>query len=418
MPSGRLSRVCSLNGHEERVWRVAWRPNVKFPQLASCGQDRVVRIWGHQAGTELDSENGWALLCVIDMSDRHHRTLRSLSWNANGELLAVASFDATTSLWREVPQQDREQGGLNFECVRVVEGHENEVKAAAFSPSGNFLATCSRDKSVYIHEYDNDYEYECLALLQSHTQDVKMVKWHPDQDILFSCSYDNTVKIWGPDGDDWSCKETLEAHESTVWGISFDAKGACFATCSDDCTIQIWVPESSVAEADLESNNGKHSSNSSKEKRNSVALAAYLTPLFRSANIVKESKGDPATNDATTASHPTISWHVPADASCHWRVQAKIQGEHHGPVYAVDWLPFTTAKSGTLLASASGDNHIRVFQPQDEATLETWSCVADIDAHVGDANCVAWCPTPLPNGGALLASGGDDAEIILWRFDG
>ncbi|KAB5583389.1 WD40-repeat-containing domain protein [Coniochaeta sp. 2T2.1] len=237
----------------------------------------------------------------------HTRSVRCAAWKPglpSGKLcLVTGSFDATAGLWRwegqgkgELDQDDleidvttqlsqpkktitddddieSEKDDDEWEFTLVLEGHENEIKSASFSPSGSLLATCSRDKTVWIWEdvgsSESDDEWETVAVLSEHDGDVKAVAWCPDTpgrnkraghggvDVLASASYDNTVRIWREDGDgEWVCVAVLEGHEGTVWGLAWEgreSRGEEFPrlmTWSADATVRIWslVEEEKVEE--------------------------------------------------------------------------------------------------------------------------------------------------------------------------
>ena len=255
-----------------RSWVSA--PHPSLPILATCTSDKLVRIYSLTSFTQLSSISG------------HKRSIRTCAWKPNQEnesTLATGSFDASVSIWKkdhEEPDPDAMDfteaplGGENQEeeedeewrYAFVLDGHDSEVKSVSWSSGGNYLATCSRDKSVWIWEEIDDDDYETIAVLQEHSGDVKSVSWHPEEVMLASGSYDDDIRLWKEDVDDWTCISVLQGHESTVWMVEWECtsiakslmatmdespqrsawidrrqtSGPRLASCSDDMTIRLW----------------------------------------------------------------------------------------------------------------------------------------------------------------------------------
>lgn len=367
-----LELVAELPPHLDRAWSASWNPRQNL--LATCSTDKDVRLYSYSTTPSSSSavlQNGsgepsakatFALRETVPTG--HKRTVRQVSWSPSGRTLATASFDSTVGIWQalesmeggtvdvsgEISGQSGAGADTVWDCIGTLEGHESECKSVAFNRNGTLLASCSRDKSVWIWEVQPDGDFECLSVLMEHTQDVKSVAWHPKEDILASGSYDDQIRLYQDDpSDDWYSYTVLSGHTSTVWSVVFSPCGDYLASGSDDETVRIWrrLNEEQASERGLK-----------------------------------------------------VDGKMPGKKGEKWICTNILKGWWTRTVYHVDW---SQGKEGTLgrLAACAGDGRICIFEilpPSVEGSLTPIAnVVATVaDAHgVSDVNSLSFGPTDL-----------------------
>lgn len=407
---------------KQRAW--ASIPHPTLPLLAIC-HSKSVTVYSLST-----------LSAHSTLASGHTRSVRSAAWKTglppHKLCLVTASFDSTAAVWRwdgdNVPLPDQPARNLDdatagsslevdittpagassdsnksedWEYILVLEGHESEVKSVAFSPAGQFLATCSRDKSVWIWEdvgaTEDEDEWETVAVLNEHEGDVKSLAWCPDvpgrsgkgkygTDVLASCSYDNTVRIWREDGDgEWVCVAVLEGHDGTVWGLAWEAnpnrtKFPRLMTYSADRTIRVWTMRQS------DDDDGDDDREREGDGRN---------PMFQ-------------------AGLGGIPNRMRASVREEWDCSAILPPVHKRDVYSATW----SASTG-LVASTGGDGVIAVYR-EEPAPVE--NCAHKRD-NVSGETLVDGRPNPAQDWRVLTtvnnAHGPYEINHITWcrRFD-
>ncbi|KAA8493071.1 putative cytosolic iron-sulfur protein assembly protein CIAO1-like [Porphyridium purpureum] len=402
--------------HAGIAWCLAWAPSGRM--LASCGQDCALRIWAPASQQGPNDATTWSCVASLggaetsileDVRSRDEeqdfgdgarcvfaRTLRSVQWHPDGNSLALACFDGSVvivELRRNVVVNQQGRTVLRLHVVSELRGHDAEVKRVAYSRSGTLLATCSRDKSVWIWESALDLDYECVAVLSGHTADVKCLAWHPLRDRLLSGGYDGSMRAWQEDeddGGDFGIVSLVAGVHATVWDLAYELPFVC------------------LEDSGRDGDDPEHAMTTTSQ---TLRLASVGD---EGALVIWEcTEPDPLKLGAREPS---------------WKSACMRAHAHARPIFSVDWSPAPNAR----IATGGGDDCIRIWRIDDGNNLEVEHEV--LAAHRGEVNCVAWQPrirdaagdrASWSNGSSqeerqteeshLLASCGDDGSIVLWE---
>ncbi|KAJ5112120.1 hypothetical protein N7532_000165 [Penicillium argentinense] len=402
----------------ERTWLTS--PHPTLPIVATCSSDKTVRVY---------SLTNFKLLSTI--SGGHKRSVRTAAWkpHVTGEsVLATGSFDATVGIWRrwdnygknesnaaEVEESEAasDEEDEEWRFAVLLDGHDSEVKSVSWSPSGMLLATCARDKSIWIWEDldDGDNNFETVAVMQEHSGDVKCVSWHPTEECLASGGYDDTIRLWREDLDDWGQVACIKGHSGTVWFLDWEGPENTPRTSAEQDTSSLtsaWRSQRSLSGPRLLSCSDDLS----------IRVWRRLPKEFSQMGM---------SSSAATGIPSIIR---PTGADENWEEDAVLPHAHELAIYAVAW----SRRSG-LVASVGADGRIVLYEERfvtatDSEAMETeppmlkteWSIIAVVDGAHGiyEINHAAWAKRA--DRGAVdeaeeqevLVTTADDGSVKVW----
>lgn len=354
----------------------------------------------------------------------------------------------------EEEQEEEEEEEEDWRFAIVLDGHESEVKSVSWSSGGNLLATCSRDKSVWVWEEVGEDDYETVAVLQEHEGDVKCVAWHPEEELVASGSYDDEVRLWREDVDDWGCCCVLRGHGGTVWCVGWEGvvprvfpgrgdgdgggiergwvkrrelAGPRLISCSDDLSIRVWRrrPREKVQQSRLSIiRSGSSEEDWVEEARlpRVHSRSVYAVAWGRSGRVVSTG-GDGAVVvyeerwRKRSGDGVATTTDAPEDG-----VDGREGHEESKPNGAE-----SVARVTKETASTSEADRQQETQGETEEVPEAteWVVIAQIEgAHgVFEVNHVAWAPRRDKNGGGtvddeeVIVTTGDDGTVKVWTLD-
>jgi WD40 repeat protein len=155
----------------------------------------------------------------------HDEYVRAVAFSADGKTVASGSDDTTVRLWDAATGEE----------MQKLEGHDGPVRAVAFSPDGKTVASGSSDKTVRLWDAATGEE---IQKLEGHDGWVSVVAFSPDGKTVASGSDDTTVRLW--DAATGEEIQKLEGHDDWVSAVAFSADGKTVASGSDDMTVRLW----------------------------------------------------------------------------------------------------------------------------------------------------------------------------------
>lgn len=225
----------TLQGHSDRVCRVAFHPSGRY--LASASDDTTWRLWDVNTGQEVLIQEG------------HAKEVYTVSFNGDGSLIASGGLDSIGRVW------DVRSGRVIF----LLESHIKPIYGLDWSTDGHRLLSGSGDGFMKCWDVRAMRETNSIA---ANTGGVTDLRWFRGTDgptsgvplqeneagevipkkastLVISSGFDKNVQIFS--ADDWAHCRTLQGHSQAVFSTDVTNDAAWIVSGGKDRTVKLWA---------------------------------------------------------------------------------------------------------------------------------------------------------------------------------
>ncbi len=418
-----------LKGHEAGLRSAMYSPDGR--RIITSSDDNTAVIWDAETGTPLltlrehpadryaiyspdgnyiatagasfsqtpdDTKRAWlwnaSTGASIGSLAGHAEPLRAIAYSPSGEQLATASVDSTIRVWDV-------RSGIT---TAVLAGHTETVRSVIFSADGRYILSASDDKTARL--WDAKTALPLLTLL-GHTESVRSAIFSPDMKRVVTTSVDRSVRVWYIQ--DGKTLVNLTGHKQWVCSATYSPDGRNIVTASEDWTARIWdaatgteqkklIGHKSDVRSAVYSPDGTRILTASNDRTARVWDARTGQLLFvlegeHSDTVQSAAYSLDGQRIVTSSSDKTaIIW----DAAKHTKLQT-FSG-HSKLLHSAYFSP-----DGTRILTTSGDKTARIWNAQTGATI------AVLSGHQDEVFSGRYSPD-----GKLVVTGALDNMAYVW----
>jgi len=272
--------------------------------------------------------------------------------------MVTSSVDETLCLWNL-------KDGMVLKKMR---GHRARVTAVAVS--GNSRLIASGDGNGELIAWDGDTgPGESLQVIKAHSEVITSLVFSPDSAVLATVSHDGAIKLWRTDT--WQILGDLIYVGKSIYCVRFSPSGKLLAIAAQN--IQIWIPS---------------------QFKRIATLTARSYSLAWTPDGTRLLSGGKFDSKSTIQEWDTSTWKQVGDP---W------YGHKH-TIYEL-----AVNSTGTLLASVSQDNNVRLWRISDRRTVAVFS-----HSHAVYDTIFSMYRVTFSVDGKYLLCGGTDNNITEW----
>ena len=206
--------------------------------VVTASKDRTVRVW----------EGGGEWRCVA-VCEGHAESVGCVAFSraAAKPFIVSGARDRTVKMWDASPlllsptsPTSTPPTILSLPCLSTRVAHTKDINCIAVSPNDRWIASGSEDRTIQLM---SSHPHAAVTALQGHRRGVWGVRFSPVEKVLASASGDKTVKVWSLV--DFSCLKTLEGHVGSVKAVGWLRGGMQLMSGGDEGVVRLWTVKTS-----------------------------------------------------------------------------------------------------------------------------------------------------------------------------